>query len=156
MDLTAAALTHDGDLVQRPVPLPRLRPRNKIPQSDGAQWDETEVDPVQERPGLFQPAENRRRRHEEAQHHQNQQQQEVDDGGGPRLQAPTLQEADGSEDQRVHEPLDAGSEHQHGEGDSDEGVEDGEGLPSVRQRGSVTITWGIREKTDMTQKLISL
>lgn len=150
-DVVTAALTHDSDLVQRPVPLPRLRPRNKVPQPDGAQRDETEVDPIQERPGVLHRAEHGRRRHEERQQHQNQQQQEVDDGGRPRLDARTLYEADRSEDQGVHEPLDAGGEHQHGEGDSDQGVEDGEAFSSVRQRSGVTITWRLRKVTDQLE-----
>lgn len=140
-EVITAALTHDSHLVQRPVLLPRLRPRNKISQSDGAQRDETEVDAVQEGPGELHRTEHGRWCQEEAQHHQNQQEHEVDDGGRPRLHTRTLQEADGSEDQRVHDPLDAGGEHQHGEGDSDQRVEDGESFASVRQRSGVTITW---------------
>lgn len=135
------ALTHDRDLIQLPVLLPWPHPRNKIPQSDGAQRDETEVDAVQERPGHLHRAEYGRRSHEEAQHHQDQQQDEVDNGGRPRLHPRALQDADRSQDQRVHEPLDAGGEHQHGERDSYQGVDDGEGLPSVRQRSGVAITW---------------
>lgn len=143
-----AALTHDGHLVQRPVRLPRLRPRNKIPQSDGAQRDETEVDPIQERPGHLHRAEHGRRRNKEEQQHQNHQQHKVDDGGRTRLHPRTVQEADGSEDQRVHEPLDAGGEHQHGEGYADQSIEDGEGFPSVGQRSGVTITWRLMKKTE--------
>lgn len=148
MNVIKAALTHDGHLVQRPVRLPRLRPRNKIPQSDGAQRDETEVDPIQERPGHLHRAEHCRRRNKEKQQHQNHQQHKVDDGGRARLHPRTVQEADGSEDQRVHEPLDAGGEHQHGEGDADQSVEDGEGFPSVGQRSGVTITWRLMKKTE--------
>lgn len=81
------ALTHGSDLVQRPVLLPRLIPGNKIPQTDGAQRDETEVDTIQKRPGHLHCAEHGRRCHKEAQNHQNQQQQEVDDGGWPKLHA---------------------------------------------------------------------
>ncbi|TNN65909.1 hypothetical protein EYF80_023909 [Liparis tanakae] len=135
-------LTDDGELVQLPVILLGLRRRNEISQSDGAQGDETEVDAVQERPGRLQRAEDGRRRHEEAQHHHGQQQHEVHHGGRPGLQAAALQVADGHDDQRVHDPLDAGGKHQHGEGDSDQGVEDGEDLARVRQGRGVTVTCG--------------
>lgn len=69
----------------------------------------------------------------------------MDNGGWPKLHAQAVEEADGSEDQRIHELLHTDSEHQHGEGDSDQGIEDGEGFSSVRQWGGVTITWGIKE-----------
>lgn len=86
-DVITTALTHDSDLVQRPVLLPRLCPGNKIPQTNGAQRDETEVDPIQKRPGHLHCAEHDRRCHEEAQNHENQQQQEVYNGGWPMLHA---------------------------------------------------------------------
>jgi len=66
----------------------------------------------------------------------------VHDGGHARLHAAALQVADGHDDQRVHDPLDAGGKHQHGEGDSDQGVEDGEGLARVRQGSGITVTCG--------------
>lgn len=145
------ALTHDSDLIQLPVFLPGLCPGDKIPQTNGAQRDETEVDPIQKRPGHLHRAEHSRRRHEKAQNNQNQQQQEVDNGGWPKLHAQAVQEADGSEDQRIHELLDTDSEHQHGERDSDQSIEDGEGFSSVRQRSGVTITWGLKEEDKYVQ-----
>lgn len=148
----ARGLTHDGELVQRPVLLPGLCPRDKVSQADGAQRDEAEVDAVQERPGSLQLAEHGGRRHKEAQHYQDQQQREVEHGGRPRPQTQALQEADGAEDQRLHEPLDAGGEHQHGEGDSYQGIEDGEGLPSVGQRSGVAVTWGGWKEKDVGRK----
>lgn len=140
-----SALTHDSHLVQRPVFQPRLHPGNKIPQTDGAQGDETEVDPIQKGPGQLHRAEDSRRRHEEAQDDQNQQQNEVHDGRGPLLHARSVEEADRSQDQRVHELLHADGEHQHGERHSNQRVEDGEGFSSVRQRSGVTITWRWRK-----------
>lgn len=119
----------------------RLRRRYKIPQSDGAQRDEAEVDAVQERPRGFQRTKHGRRRQKEAQKHQNQQHHEVDGRRRARVQTRALQSANRGDDQRVHEPLHAGGQHQHGEGNSQQGVEDGEGFTSVRQRRSVTITW---------------
>lgn len=79
----------------------------------------------------------------------------MDDGGRTRLHPRAVQEADGSEDQRVHEPLDAGGEHQHGEGDADQSIEDGEGFPSVGQRSGVTITWRLMKKTEGDIKQVS-
>lgn len=111
-------LTHDGHLVQRSVRLAGPRRRDEVPQPDGAQRYEAEVDAVQERPGRLQRAEHGGRRQEAAQHHRRQEQQEVDDGGRPRLEARALQEADRGEDQRLHDPLDAGGQHQHGEGNA--------------------------------------
>lgn len=140
VERTKAALTHDSSLVQWSVHLPRLGPRHEVAQSNGAERDEGEVEAIQEGPGALHRAEHGRWRHKEAQHHQKQQQQEVDDGGRPGIHAWALQEADGSEYERVHEPLNAGGQHQHGEGNANESVDDGEGLPCVRQRSVVTIT----------------
>lgn len=151
-DIVTTALTHDSELIELPVLLALLCPWNEIPESDSAQRDEAEVYAVQERPGHLQCAEYGRRSHKEAQHHQNHQQQEVDHGGRPRLHAWTLKEADWSENQRVHEPLDAGGEHQHGEGDSYQGIEDGESLSSVRQRCGLTITWKYRKRTAVLEQ----
>lgn len=134
-------LTHHRDLVQPPVLYSRLCRRHKIPQSDGAQRDETEVDAIQERPGSLQRAEHGRRRQKERQKHQNQQQHKVYCSRRARVQARFLQSADWGNDQRVHEPLHTGGQHQHGEGNSQQGVEDGERFASVRQRRRVTITW---------------
>ena len=74
-------LTHDRDLIKRPVPLSCLLPRHVVPESDGAQRDKAKVHSVQEGPVLLQRVEDRRRHHEEAQHHHNRQTQEVDLGG---------------------------------------------------------------------------
>lgn len=59
-----------------------------------------------------------------------------------------MEEADGSNDQRVEELLDTDGQHQHGEGDSNQRVADGEDLSSGRQRSCVPITWttNVKEK----------
>lgn len=139
--LVRAALTHHPDLVELPGLLPRLCRRDKVPQTDGAERDEAEVDPIQEGPGHLQSAKHGSRGHKEAQNHQSQQQEEVDEGGRPQSQAEAVQEADGSDDQRVEELLHTDGQHQHGEGDADQGVADGEGLSGGRQRSGVPITW---------------
>lgn len=82
-----SALTHDTDLVELPVLLPQVCGRNKIPQSNGAEWDETEVDPIQKGPGNLQCAKDGSWCHEEAQNHQNHQEKEVDQGGWPETHA---------------------------------------------------------------------
>lgn len=111
-------LTHDSTEIQCPILLLWLHPWHKIPQSNGAQRDETEVDAIQKAPGLLQLGEDGCWHHKKAQHHQKQQQHKVDSSGGPRLQAWSLKQAHRSEDQRVQEPLDTGGEHQHGKGNS--------------------------------------
>lgn len=135
------ALTHDSDLIHRSVFLSGLHPGYKIPKADGAQGDEAKVDPIQKWPGHLRGAEHSGRSHEEAQDDPEQQQYEVHDGGGPLLQARSVQDADRGQDQRVHELLHTHGEHQHGEGHSDQRVEDGEGLASVGERSGVAITW---------------
>lgn len=135
------ALTHDSDLIHRPVFLSGLHPGDKIPQTDGAQGDEAKVHPIQKRPGHFHGTEHSSRSHEEAQDDPEQQQHEVHDGGRPLLQARSVQDTDWGPDQRVHELLHAHGENQHGEGHADQRVEDGEGLASVGERSSVPITW---------------
>lgn len=88
-------------------------------------------------------AENHGGYHKEAQHHQQQQDGKVEGSGGERVQAdPLAAHADGPVGHRVHESLDAGGEHQHGEGHSQQGIEDGEGFARVRQGRSVPISWG--------------
>lgn len=83
MNLIRAVLTHDTNLVELPVLLPRVWCRDKIPQTDGAERDETEVDPVQKRPGHFHCTKYGSWCHKEAQNHQNQKEKEVDEGGWP-------------------------------------------------------------------------
>ena len=63
-----------------------------------------------------------------------------------------MQEVDGGNDQRIEELLDTDGQHQHGEGDSDQRVEDGEDLSSGRQRSCVSITWERREETQAKTK----
>lgn len=113
------ALTHDTDLIHRPVLLSGLHRGHKIPQPDGAQGDEAEVDPIQKWPGHLRGTENGSRSHEEAQDDPEQQQNEVHDGGGSLLQACSVQDANWRQDQWVHELLHTHGEHQHGEGHPD-------------------------------------
>lgn len=109
-------VNHDRDLVEWSMVLPRLLPGNIVPQSNGTQRDETEVNSIQEGPVILQIAKHRRWHHEEAKNHQQEEKQEVDGCGAARSQARVLEESDGGVDQREHQTLDAGSQNQHGEG----------------------------------------
>lgn len=140
-------LTHDTDLIDRPVFLSRLHPGYKIPQADGAQGDEAKVDSIQEWPGRLHGAEHSSRSHKEAQDDPEQQQDEVHDGRGSLIQARSVQDAHRRHHQRVHELLHAHGQHQHGEGHADQRVEDGEGLASVGERSGVAITWRATRRT---------
>lgn len=85
--LQTNGLTHDSTKIQCPILLLWLHPWHKIPQSNGAQRDETEVDAIQKAPGPLHLGEDGCWHQKKAQHHQKQQQHKVDGSGGPRLQA---------------------------------------------------------------------
>lgn len=154
VNLVPAVLTHDTDLVQLPVILPRVRCRDKIPQTHGAERHETEVDPIQKGPGHLHCEKYGCWHHKEEHNDQNQQDEEVDQGGRPVPHAQTLEAADGSDDQRIKQLLDTDGQHQHGEGDADQSVQDGEGLSGGRQRTRVSVTWTriVEEKRGKTKQ----
>lgn len=116
-------------------------PGDVIPEADGCQRDETEIQRLQEVPVLLQADEDPRGDDEEDQGHDDGQAGGVYGGQLRFRHGPSTVEvghrAPGHQD---HDPLHHDGEDEEGDGDAEEGVEDAEGLALVREGDGVAVT----------------
>lgn len=137
----ALVLTRDPDLVELSEFLVVAFSGHVVPQADGAQGDEAEVEGLQEVPVVLQDREHGRRDEEEAGHGDEPQQHGVHDGHRLLGEAPADVEVEDRPARDVHgDALDHRRQEEQGEGDADDRVDDAEGLSPVRQGHRVAIT----------------
>lgn len=103
-----------------------------IPEANGCQRDETEVQRLQEVPVLLQADEDPRRDDEEQQGHEEGEAGGVDGGElGLGHRPPMVEVGHWASGHHDHDPLHHSREEEEGEGDAKDGVEDTEGLPFI-------------------------
>lgn len=115
-------------------------PGDVVPQPHGGQRDEAEVQRLQEAPVLLQGREDPGRDQDEEQDRGQGQAGGVGGGQpGPGDGPAPLDVGQGTVGHQDHDPLDHHGEEEEGDGDPQDGEQDAEGLPSIRERDRVTV-----------------
>lgn len=127
--------------------------RDIIPKAYGRQWDEAEIQRLQKVPVFFQGEKDPGRDEDEEQSHDDAEQSSVNYGQvrswhGP----PSVKVGHWASGYQFHQPLYYGGEEEEGNGDADEGVEDTECLPYIRQRNAVAVTLQDKKKKKCRQQ----
>lgn len=135
-------LTSDGHFIQLPVVLIRRLSGDVISKADCAEWNEAEVEGIQEVPVVLQRREDSGWDEEEEADGQKAEHHGVDDAHHRLRQAPLPMDV-GDRPPRAehHDPLHGGGEEEEGEGDANHRVDYAEGLSTIRQGCRVTVPW---------------
>ena len=135
-------LTGDAHFVELSKPLVGPLSWHVVPQTDGAEGDEAEVEGLQEVPVALQRWEDDGRDEEEAGDGHGGEQRGVDHGHEGLGETPLgVDVHDGPVRAEHHDPLHHGGEEEEGEGDAHHRVDDAEGLAAVRERHGVAVAW---------------
>lgn len=134
-------LTSDAHFIQLPVLLIRCLSGDVISKADCAERDEAEVEGIQEVPVVLQRREDCSWDEEEEAEGQAAEHHGVDRAHHCLRQAPVpVDVGDRPPRAEHHDPLHGSGEEEEGEGNTNRGVHDAEGLSAIGQGGRVTVS----------------